>query len=69
MNSTGRIPVINVLKKIKDKNILRVRTNINEIYNKKMNMVDRLSYRKIENEIKDYDEYNKNKKKKIKDKM
>ena len=69
MNSTGRIPVINVMKKIKDKNILRVRTNINEIYNKKMNMVDRLSYRKIENEIKDYDGYNKNKKKKIKDKM
>ena len=49
-----KMPYINVPKNHFDKNILRVRSNINEIYTKRKNMVDRLSYRKIENEIKEY---------------
>ena len=49
-----KMPYINVPKNHFDKNILRVRSNINEIYTRRKNMVDRLSYRKIENEIKEY---------------
>ena len=49
-----KMPYINVPKNHFDKNILRVRSNINEIYTKRKNILDRLSYRKIENEIKEY---------------
>ena len=49
-----KMPFINVTKNHFDKNILRVRSNINEIYTRRKNMVDKLSYRKIENEIKEY---------------
>ena len=49
-----KMPYINVSKNHFDKNILRVRSNINEIYTRRKNMVDKLSYRKIENEIKEY---------------
>ena len=49
-----KIPFINILKKPLDKNILRVRSNINEIYEKRIKMMNRLSFRKIEDEIKEY---------------
>ena len=53
-NNNFKMPFINVMKNSFDKNILRVRSNINEIYTRRKNMVDKLSYRKIENEIKEY---------------
>ena len=49
-----KIPFINILKKPIDKNILRVRSNINEIYAKRIKIMNRLSFRKIEDEIKEY---------------
>ena len=48
----------NIIKKSLDKNILRVRSNENEIYLRKMNIVDRLTYRNIKNGIKDYKDLN-----------
>ena len=53
-NNNFKMPFINVMKNSFDKNILRVRSNINEKYTRRKNMVDKLSYRKIENEIKEY---------------
>ena len=55
----NEIPFINVVKNSLDKNILRVRSNINEIYTRRMNMANKLSFRKIENEIKEYRDKNK----------
>ena len=48
----------NIVKKSLGKNILRVRSNENEIYLRKMNIVDRLTYRNIKNGIKDYKDLN-----------
>ena len=50
----NKILTRNIKKNSLDKNILRVRSNENEIYLKKMNIIDKLSYRKIEKEIKDF---------------
>ena len=50
----NKIPFINIIKKNVGKNILRVRSNQNEIYNKKLDMRDRLTLRKIEDEINIY---------------
>jgi len=52
--NTNKILTRNIKKNSLDKNILRVRSNENEIYLKKMNIIDKLSYRKIEKEIKDF---------------
>ena len=53
-NNNFKMPFINVMKNSFDKNILRVRSNINEIQTRRKNIEDKLSYRKIENEIKEY---------------
>ena len=50
----NKILTRNIKKNSLDKNILRVRSNENEIYLKKMNIIDKLTYRKIEKEIKDF---------------
>ena len=50
----NKIPFIKIMKKNLDINILRVRSNKNEIYSRKLDVRDRLSFRKIENEIKEY---------------
>ena len=53
-NNLKRIPNINIVKNIWDKNIFRVRSNLNEIYKNKINFDNKLSFRKIEDEIKNY---------------
>ena len=48
INNIINIPKVNIDKKILDKNILRVRSNLNEIYNKKMDILNKLTFRGIE---------------------
>ena len=48
INNIINIPKVNIVKKILDKNILRVRSNLNEIYNKKMDILNKLTFRGIE---------------------
>ena len=50
-NYINEIPKINIVKNIKDKNILRVRSNLNEIYNQKMNILNKLTLRRNESDI------------------
>ena len=50
-NYINAIPKINIVKNIKDKNILRVRSNLNEIYNQKMNILNKLTLRRNESDI------------------
>lgn len=47
-NNINNIPQVNIVKKIFDKNILRVRSNLNEIYNKKMDILNKITFRGIE---------------------
>ena len=54
INNWKKMPNINIVKNILDKNIFRVRSNLNEIYMSKMNIENKLSFRKIEDEIKKY---------------
>ena len=53
-NYINEIPKINIVKNIKDKNILRVRSNLNEIYNQKMNILNKLTLRRNESDINDF---------------
>ena len=53
-NNINEMPKANIVKKIRDKNILRVRSNLNEIYNKKMNILNKLTLRRNESYVSDY---------------
>ena len=52
-NYINEIPKLNVVKNIKDKNILRVRSNLNELYNQKMSILNKLTLRMTESDIND----------------
>ena len=53
-NYIKEIPKLNVVKNIKDKNILRVRSNLNELYNQKISILNKLTLRTNESDINDY---------------
>ena len=53
-NYINEIPKLNVVKNIKDKNILRVRSNLNELYNQKMSILNKLTLRMTESDINDF---------------
>ena len=50
----NEIPKLNIVKNIKDKNILRVRSNLNELYNQKISILNKLTLRTNESDINDY---------------
>jgi hypothetical protein len=54
INNSNKMPNINIVKNILDKNNFRIRRNINEIYLNKMKKENILSFRKIDNENKNY---------------
>ena len=56
-NNINEKPKVNIVKKIRDKNILRVRSNLNEIYNKKMNILNKLTLRRNESYVNDYNKF------------
>ena len=58
INHIHKIPNINAAKNSSYENKFRVRTNVNEIILKKMNMADTLSFRKIGSEIQDIKKFN-----------
>ena len=53
-NYINEKPKINIAKNIKDKNILRVRSNLNELFNQKMNILNKLTLRRKESDLNDY---------------
>ena len=58
INHMHKIPNINAAKNSSYENKFRVRTNVNEIIFRKMNMADTLSFRKIGSEIQDIKKFN-----------
>ena len=58
INHIHKIPSINAAKNSSYENKFRVRTNVNEIILRKMNMADTLSFRKIGSEIQDIKKFN-----------
>ena len=58
INHIHKIPNINAVKNSPYENKFRVRTNVNEIIFRKMNMADTLSFRKIGSEIQDIKKFN-----------